>query len=44
MTFNKGISFEKAKKIADEVIKNIRATGQEAELIMLDNSKVYRFD
>jgi hypothetical protein len=44
MTFNKGISFEKAKKIAEEVIKNIKATGQEAELIMLDNSKVNRFD
>jgi hypothetical protein len=30
MTFNKEISFEKAKQITDEVINNIKATGQEA--------------
>lgn len=44
MTFNKEILFEKAKKIGDEIIANIIATGQQAELIILDNKKVYRFD
>ncbi len=44
MTFNKEIPFDKAKKIGDEVIANINATGQKAELIILDNKKVYRFD
>lgn len=44
MTFNKEIKFDKAKKIGDEVIANIIATGQEAELLILDNKKVYRFD
>jgi phosphopentomutase len=43
MTFNKEISFEKAKQIADEVIDNIKASGQKAELIVLDSSNVYRF-
>ena len=44
MTFNKEILFDKAKKIADEVIVNINATGQKAELIILDNKNVYPFD
>jgi hypothetical protein len=45
MTFNKEIPFEKAKKIADEVIANIIASGQQAELLILDNTtKVYGFD
>jgi hypothetical protein len=44
MTFNKEIIFDKAKKIGDEVIANIIATGQEAELLILDNKKNYRFD
>jgi len=44
MTFNKEITFDKAKKIADEIIANIIATGQNAELIILDNRKVYRFN
>jgi|JI10StandDraft_1071094.scaffolds.fasta_scaffold642135_1 hypothetical protein len=44
MTFNKEILFDKAKKIGDEVIAKINATGQKAELIILDNKKVYRFD
>jgi hypothetical protein len=43
MTFNKEIIFDKAKKIGDEVITNIIATGQEAELLILDNKKNYRF-
>ena len=44
MTFNREMSFNKAKKIADEIIGNIKATGQEAQLIVLDTTKVYRFD
>jgi len=44
MTFNKEILFEKAKQIADEVIDNIKAAEQEAELVVLNNSNIYRFD
>lgn len=44
MTFNKEMEFNKAKKIADEVIENIKQTGQNAELLILDNSKTYSFD
>lgn len=44
MTFNESISYQKAKKIADEVVENIRATGQAAELVTLEKTKVYRFD
>ena len=44
MTFNESIPFQKAKKIADEIIENIRATGQDAELVTIDKTKVYRFD
>ena len=44
MTFNKEMSFNKAKRIADEVVNNIIATGQEAELIILNRNDVYRFD
>jgi hypothetical protein len=44
MTFNKEITFDKAKKIADEVVENIVATGQNAELVILDNKRIYRFD
>lgn len=44
MTFNKEISFEKAKRIAEEVISNIKAAGQKAELVVLNSSTVYRFD
>lgn len=44
MTFNKEIQYSKAKKIADEIIENILKTGQKAELLILDKSKVHRFD
>ncbi len=44
MTFNESIPYRKAKRIADEVVENIRATGQAAELVTLDKTKVYRFD
>ena len=44
MTFNNEIIFGKAKIIADEIIANITATGQKAELIILDKKNTYRFD
>ncbi len=44
MTFNKEISFSKAKIIGDEVINNINETGQKAELLVLDKKQVYGFD
>jgi hypothetical protein len=44
MTFNKEISFSKAKIIGDEVMKNINETGQKAELLVLDKKQVYGFD
>ena len=44
MTFNNEIIFDKAKKIADEIIANITATGQKAKLIILDKKNTYRFD
>lgn len=40
MTFNSEILFEKAKKIADEVILNIIDTGQHAELLILNKRNV----
>jgi hypothetical protein len=44
MTFNKEITFDKAKKIGEEIIENINAAGQKAELLILDKKQVYRFD
>lgn len=44
MTFNDAIFFQKAKKIADEVIENIKGLGQVAELLILEKTKVYRFE
>ena len=44
MIFNNEIIFDKAKRIGDEIIANITATGQKAELIILDKKKNYRFD
>ena len=44
MTFNSEISFLKAKQIADEVVENIISTGQFAELKIIENSKIYRFN
>jgi len=44
MSFNNEITFEKAKRIADEIIQNIAETGQEPELIILDKKNIYRFD
>ena len=43
-TFNKEVKYEKAKKIADEIIENINSIGQKAELIILEKNKIYRFD
>lgn len=44
MVFNKEIGYPKAKQIADEVISNILATGQEAELVILQSDQIYGFD
>ena len=41
LTFNKEVKYEKAKKIADEIIENINSTGHKAELITLEKNKVY---
>jgi hypothetical protein len=43
MTFNKKITFKKAKQVGDEVVNNIRSTGQEAELVILSNGNIYKF-
>ena len=43
MTFNNDMPFQKAKTIAEEVIGNIKASGQEAELIILNSSQAYGF-
>ena len=43
-TFNKEVKYEKAKKIADEIIENINSIGQKAELIILEKNKIYRFE
>jgi len=43
MAFNEEVS-QKAKQIAEEVISNILATGQYAELIELGRDQVHRFD
>ncbi|WP_148639433.1 hypothetical protein [Aquimarina longa] len=42
-TFNKEVRYEKAKKIADEIIENLISIGQNAELIILESNKVYKF-
>ncbi|SDX58722.1 hypothetical protein [Aequorivita viscosa] len=42
-TFNKEVKYEKAKKIADEIIENIKSIGQKAELLTLESNKVYKF-
>ncbi|PQJ33013.1 hypothetical protein BST92_14250 [Nonlabens arenilitoris] len=42
-TFNKEVEYEKAKKIADEIIENINSIGQKAELLTLESNKIYKF-
>jgi hypothetical protein len=42
-TFNKEVKYEKAKKIADEIIENINSIGQKAELLTLESDKIYKF-
>ena len=44
LTFNKEVKYEKAKKIADEIIENINSIEHKAELITLEKNKVYRFE
>ena len=43
MIFNKEMPYEKAKRIAEEVVSNIRSMGQDAELVGLDKRKVNKF-
>ena len=43
MIFNDEITYGKARQIADEVLENIRSTGQKAELLVLDSTKNYFF-
>jgi len=43
MVFNKEISFTKAKVVVDEIIYNLKANGQEAELVIIDTNKIYKF-
>jgi hypothetical protein len=42
-TFNKEVKYEKAKNIADEIIENLKEIGQNAELLILESNKVYKF-
>lgn len=44
MTFNPEITYEKAKMIAEEVMENLKAEGQDAELVELKSDVIYRFD
>jgi hypothetical protein len=43
MFFNKEISFNKAKGIADEIIDHLKTKGQEAELVTINSNNVYKF-
>jgi hypothetical protein len=43
MAFNKDITFLKAKNIADEIMGNIKVTGQKADLIILRSDIIYDF-
>jgi hypothetical protein len=44
MTFNKEISYDKAKLIADEVVTKLsKFTGQEIELIFIPKDKIIGF-
>ncbi|MBF4986009.1 hypothetical protein FNJ87_17305 [Nonlabens mediterrranea] len=42
-TFNQEVKYEKAKKIADEIIENINSIGQKAKLLTLESNKIYKF-
>ena len=44
MTFNKECIFKKAKQIADEVVQNLSSAGFDAELVVIDNSQVIKFE
>lgn len=44
MTFNPEITYKKAKMIAEEVMQNLKAEGQDAELVELKSDVIYRFD
>lgn len=44
MVFNKEAPFQKAKQIAEEVVQNLNEAGFRAELMVVDHSKILRFD
>ena len=45
MMFNSDIAYEKAKLIADEIVKKLtKYSGQEIELIFISTNNVVRFD
>ena len=44
MTFNKEATFQKAKQIADKIVQNLNRAGFTAELLVIDNSKITRFE
>ena len=44
MTFNPEITYMKARMIAEEVMQNLEAEGQDAELVELKSDVLYRFD
>lgn len=44
MTFNAEITYEKARKIADEVINNLRRLGQNPELVEIFSDEIAEFD
>jgi hypothetical protein len=44
MTFNKEATFQKAMQIADEVTRNLNSAGFDAELLVIDDSQVVKFD
>jgi hypothetical protein len=41
MSFNETITYQKAKRITDEIIDNIKSTGQTADLIVLAKPDIY---
>jgi hypothetical protein len=44
MTFNKECTFQKAKQIADEILQNLREAGFDADILLIENSQIIKFD
>jgi len=43
LTFNNEVKFPKAKKIADEIVTNLKEVGKNPKLLILDADKIYKF-